>query len=111
MQKVTNHNELIDLSFAMESSASLWNVIFEGFDQEVVLISKFTGKGPGAVNTLYRFGSLICERYKNCKVEPKKSGIEIRKSLPENDVTLVNEWTDLMESVRVEMTKCMPSTQ
>ncbi len=111
MQKVTDHNELIDLSFAMESSASLWNVIFEGFDQEVVLISKFTGKEPGAVNTLYRFGSLICERYKNCKVEPKNSGIEIRKSLPENDVTLVNEWTDLMESVREEMTKCMPSTQ
>jgi len=111
MQKETGRSELIDLSFAMESSASLWNVIFEGFDQEVVLVSKFTGHEPGAVNTLYRFGFLICERYKDCKVEPKKSGIEIRKSLPENDVVLVGEWTDLMKSVREEMTKCIPTTQ
>lgn len=111
MQKITDQSELIDLSFAMESSASLWNVIFEGFDQEVVLVSKFTAKEPGVVNTLYRFGFLVGERYKNCKVEPKNSGIEIRKSLAENDVTLVGEWTDLMESVREEMNKCMPSTQ
>lgn len=111
MQKITDQAELIDLSFAMESSASLWNVIFEGFDQEVVLVSKFTGKEPRAVNTLYRFGILISERYKDCKVEPRNSGIQISKSLPENDIALVSEWTDLMESVRKEMNKCMPNTQ
>ncbi len=111
MQKITDQAELIDLSFAMESSASLWNVIFEGFDQEVVLVSKFTGKEPGAVNTLYRFGILISERYKDCKVEPRSSGIQISKSLPENDMALVGEWTDLMKSVCEEMNKCMPNTQ
>lgn len=99
---------LIDLSFAMESSASLWNIIFEGFDQEVVLVCKFTSSEPEAINKLYRFGFLICERYKDCKVEPKDSGIEIRKSLPENDFALVSEWTNLMESVREEMIKFMP---
>ena len=108
MQKEVNQSDLIDLSFAMESSASLWNVIFEGFDQEVVLVSKFTGNEPIAVNTLYRFGYLICERYKKCQVEPKEAGIEIRKALPENDLELLSGWTHLMESVRDEMTKCMP---
>jgi len=111
MQNEADQPDLIDLSFAMESSASLWNVIFEGFDQEVVLVSKFTGHDPKAVNTLYRFGFLIYERYKDCKVEPKNSGIEIRKSLPENDLELVNEWTTLMENVREEMTSLMPCTE
>ncbi len=111
MQKITDQAELIDLSFAMESSASLWNLIFEGFDQEVVLVSKFTARDPEAVHTLYRFGHLISQRYKDCKVEPRKSGIQISKSLPENDVALVGEWTDLMESVCEEMNKCMPVTQ
>jgi len=95
----------------MESSASLWNIIFEGFDQEVVLVSKFTGREPKAINTLYRFGFLICERYEDCKVEPKDWGIEIRKSLPENDFDVVSEWTDLMESVREEMATFMPNSQ
>lgn len=111
MQNEAKQEELIDLSFSMESSGTLWNVIFEGFDQNVVLVSKFTGHGPKAVNTLYRFGFMIFERYKDCKVEPKDWGIEIRKSLPENDTELVDEWTTLMENVREEMTSLMPYTQ
>ncbi|MEM7007826.1 MAG: hypothetical protein AAF462_01685 [Thermodesulfobacteriota bacterium] len=103
--------DIIDLTFAMEANSSLWNIIFEGFDQEVVLVSKFTSKEPKAINTLYRFGFLICERYKDCKVEPKNSGIEIRKSLPENDFDLVGEWTALMESVCEEMKKCVNSEE
>lgn len=109
MRKEQGRPGLIDLKFSMESSGTLWNVIFEGFDQEVVLVSKFTGREPKAVNALYRFGFLICERYKECRVEPKDSGIEIRKSLPENDFELVGQWTKLMESVREEMTSLMPS--
>jgi len=109
MRKEQGRLGLIDLKFSMESSGTLWNVIFEGFDQEVVLVSKFTGREPKAVNALYRFGFLICERYKECRVEPKDSGIEIRKSLPENDFELVGQWTKLMESVREEMTSLMPS--
>lgn len=111
MPNETDRSEWIDLSFAMESSASLWNIIFEGFDQEVVLVSKFTGREPEAINTLYRFGFLICERCKDCKVEPKDFGIEIRKSLSENDFDLVSEWTHLMESVRDEMATFMPDSQ
>ena len=109
MPKETEQADLIDLKFSMESSGTLWNLIFEGFDQEVVLVSKFTGHDPKAVNALYRFGFMICERYKDCKVEPKDKGIEIRKSLPENDFEVVDQWTRLMESVRDEMTDLVPS--
>lgn len=111
MQKEIEQPDLIDLTFSMESSGTLWNVIFEGFDQDVVLISKFTGRKPKAINTLYRFGFMICERYKDCKVEPKDSGIEIRKPLVENDFEVVDQWTRLMESVRDEMVSLIPGPQ
>ena len=108
MEKEISQSDSIDLSFGMESSASLWNLIFEGFDQEVVLVSKFVGKDPAAVNKLYKFGSIICKRYKDCKVEVKDGGIVIKKSLPDNDLSVVNQWTELMESMRREMATINP---
>ena len=99
---------LIALSFGMESSASLWNIIFEGFDQEVVLVSRFSGTDDRVVVTLYEFGDIIGKNYKDCKVRATRTGIEIRKPLPGNDVSLVNEWTGLMESIRDEITKFIP---
>ena len=107
MDKQTAQKELIDLSFSMESGVGLWNLIFEGFDQEVTLVSKFTGRDRGAVETLYKFGSIVHDRYKGCRVDLKKTGIEIRQSLPENDTEVVNEWTDLMTSVQEEMARCL----
>ena len=111
MQKETIQPELFDLSFTMESRASVWDVIYDGFDQEVILVSKFTGREPKAVNTLYRFGYLISERYKDCEVAPKRSRIEIRKSLPEDGSELIGQWTTLMKSVREEMTSLIPGPQ
>ncbi len=101
-------HELIGLTFGMESSASLWNVIFEGFDQEVVLVSKFSGSDDRVVSTLYEFGDIIVRNYKDCKVKATRTGIEIKKPFPKNDASLVNEWTVLMESIRDEMTKFIP---
>jgi hypothetical protein len=108
MPQYTDGHELIALTFGMESSASLWNVIFEGFDQEVVLVSKFSGRDDRVVSTLYEFGDIIGRNYKDCKVKTTRTGIEIKKPFPRNDVSLVNEWTGLMESIRVEMTKFIP---
>jgi len=99
---------LIALSFGMESSASLWNVIFEGFDQEVVLVSRFAGTDGRVVSALYEFGDIIGKNYKDCKVRATRNGIEIRKPLPGNDVSLVNEWTGLMESIKEEIAKFVP---
>ncbi len=101
-------HKLIVLSFGMESSATLWNVIFEGFDQEVVLVSRFAGDDTRVVNTLYEFGDIIGKNYKDCKVRTTHTGIEISKPLPGNDVSLVNEWTGLMESIREEIAKFIP---
>lgn len=108
MLQYNDGQELIALTFGMESSASLWNVIFEGFDQEVVLVSKFSGRDDRVVSTLYEFGDIIGRNYKDCKVKATRTGIEIKKPFPRNDVSLVNEWTDLMESIREEMTKFIP---
>jgi hypothetical protein len=108
MEKDISQSESIDLSFAMEASSSLWNLIFEGFDQEVTLVSKFVGNDPGAVNKLYKFADILSKRYKDCRVEVKDRGIVIKKLLPENDLSLVNQWTDLMQSMRREMSDFGP---
>lgn len=108
MPRAKDGHELIALTFGMESSASLWNVIFEGFDQEVVLVSKFSGSDDRIVKTLYEFGDIIVRNYKDCKVKITRTGIEIKKPFPRNDISLVNEWTGLMESIREEMTKFIP---
>lgn len=105
MGEAAGSTDAIDLSFAMESSVGLWNIIFEGFDQEVVLVSRFAGKDRDTVNTLYRFGAILAERYKDCKVELKSTGIVIRKPLPENNFPRVYEWTQLMRSVCDEISK------
>ncbi|MFI5322860.1 MAG: hypothetical protein ACHQ6U_04875 [Thermodesulfobacteriota bacterium] len=101
---------MIELTFGMESSASLWNVIFEGFDQEVILVSRFVGKDTSAINTLYKFGNILGKEYKDCYVKMTFTGIEIKKPLPKNDFSLVNEWTGLMENVREEIAKFIPDT-
>ncbi len=111
MQKDKGREDLIGLSFGMESSASLWNIIFEGFDQEVVLVSKFVGRDRSAVSTLYKFGTILGNKYKDCRVAATTSGIEIKKSLPKNDLSLISEWTALMENIREEMTKFLPGSR
>jgi hypothetical protein len=94
----------IKLSFGLDSNASLWNVVFEGFDQEVVLVSRFEGKELDAIRILYRFGAIIEKKYKGCQVEPTGSGLLIKKKLPTNDLSMIREWTELMWTIREEMT-------
>lgn len=108
MGKESSQSDSIDLSFGMESSVSLWNHIFEGFDQEVVLVSKFVGKDPGSVDRLYKFGSILSKKYKGCKIEVKDRGIVIKKLLPTNDLSVVHQWTDLMKSIRREIAGFTP---
>ncbi len=107
IRETDNPSDSIGLSFSMESSASLWNIIFEGFDQEVVLISRFVGRDNSAVAALYKFAVILDKRYKDCKVSATASGIDIKKSLPENDLSVIGEWTCLMENIREEMIKCL----
>jgi len=102
--KQLKQSDFINLSFSLESQASLWNIVFEGFDQEVVLISRFEGKYLEAIRILYKFGAIIEKNYKDCQVEPTGSGLLIKKKLPTNDLSLIREWTELMHNIREEMT-------
>ena len=95
--------ESIILSFHMESSATLWNRIFEGFSSEMVLVSRFEGKDRKALEILYRFGSMVAQRHGKCTVEPKVYGIVIKKDVSDESEKTVNEWMDLMRTLRSEI--------
>ena len=95
--------ESVILSFHMESSATLWNRIFEGFSSEMVLVSRFEGKNRKALEILYRFGSMVAERYGKCAVEPRVYGIVIKKDVSDETEEMINEWMDLMRRLRHEI--------
>lgn len=95
--------QIINLSFSLESNASLWNIVFKGFDEEVVLLSRFEAEEPQAVDILKRFGAMVVERYRDCTVESLDSGIVIKKRLPTNDLSIIRSWTELMHGIQEEM--------
>lgn len=87
----------------MESSATLWNRIFEGFPSEMVLVSRFEGKDRKALEILYRFASMVTERYEKCAVEPRVYGIVIKKDVSDETEETINEWMDLMRRLHREI--------
>ena len=89
----------IVLSFHMESSATLWNRIFEGFSSDMVLVSRFEGRDRKALEVLYRFGSIVTQRYGKCFVEPRVYGIVIKKDVSNETDEMINEWMELMRSL------------
>lgn len=95
--------ESIVLSFHMESSATLWNRIFEGFSSEMVLVSRFEGRDRKALEVLYRFGSMVAERHGECAVEPRVYGIVIKKDVSGETEETVNGWMDLMRRLHREI--------
>ncbi len=101
--KEEKNPESVILSFHMESSATLWNRIFEGFSSEMILVSRFEGKDRKALEILYRFGSMVAERYGKCAVEPRVYGIVIKKDVSDETEEMVNEWMDLMRRLRHEI--------
>jgi len=111
MERIRKHVDLINLSFALESNASLWSIVFKGFDEEVVLISRFEGKDIEAIKILHRFGTIINNgNYKDCQMEFTSSGFIVKKTLLTNDISIIRQWAELMYSVREEMASLL-STQ
>lgn len=106
--QLTPGDESVKLSFLVESQASLWNKIFEGFDQESVLVSRFEGNSMDSVKLLYRFGSMVHKRFKGCSVEPKSYGIVIKKSITE-DRASTDEWMKLMAELKAEICSILDS--
>jgi hypothetical protein len=101
---MAKHLDLINLSFGLESNASLWSIVFKGFDEEVVLISRFDGKDIEAIDILHRFGTILKGNFKDYLIQFTSSGLIIKKVLPTNDVSIIRQWAELMYSVREEMT-------
>lgn len=93
----------VHLSFLVESSATLWNKIFEGFDQESFLVSRFEGDSPASIRLLYKFGSLIHNRYKDCRVESKSYGIVIKKKIRDDDSISTDDWMKLMTELKQQI--------
>jgi len=103
MQEIVEKSCPIKLSFGMESSSSLWNIVFEGFDQDMVLISKFEGNDPKAINILNRFGEILGEKYSDCIVVTSKRGLLIKKLFHKNDLSKISQWSELMNNIREEI--------
>jgi hypothetical protein len=103
MEQVKKQMDLINLSFGLESDASLWSMVFKGFDEEVVLISRFEGRDLEAIKILHRFGVIVKENYKDCQVEFTNSGFVVKKTLSTNDLSIIREWSELMYNVSEEM--------
>ena len=103
MEQIQAKVNPISLSFGLESNSTLWNIVFDGFDQEVVLISRFEGKDPISIEILYKFGEIIKRNYPDCQVEPTDTGLSIKKYFPFNDISLIREWSELMGKVREEI--------
>lgn len=101
--QIGDNSNLVKLSFGLESSASLWNIVFEGFDQDVILIARFEGKDLKSKDILNRFGYILNKRYPDCVIDPSGSGLSIKKSFPIYDISIIREWSVLMNSIREEI--------
>ena len=97
----------INLAFSLEASATLWNRIFEGFESDTVLVSRFEGSNQRAIKLLYKFGALIQKKHKKCRVEPKKYGIVIKTEVDERQSEVIDGWIDLMKNLKTEMINCL----
>ncbi|MGI9534625.1 MAG: hypothetical protein ACR2NW_06720 [Thermodesulfobacteriota bacterium] len=95
--------EPVNLTFAIESSTGLWNKIFEGFDQDTVLTSRFEGDSQRTIEVLYKLGSMVKSKFTNCSIETRDYGIIIKRTIDDKNQDQVNEWMDLMKSIKSEI--------
>lgn len=99
-----SHQDCVKVSFSIESRSTLWNIIFEGFDQEVVLVTNFYGESTSTISILHNFVDLIDNKFKDCFIGTTDKGLVIKKYLPTNDSEQINKWENLMFSLRDNIT-------
>jgi len=93
-------DDSVKLSFSIESRSTLWNIIFEGFDQEVILVTNFYGDCANTIGILHNFADLIDYKFKDCFIGTTDKGLVIKKYLPTNDSSQINKWEELMFNLR-----------
>ncbi len=101
---MTEDNKRIDLRFALTAPGTMWNLLYEGMEQNVNLRSTFKGKDEESVEALIKFGEIL-RRKKDYDISITSNGIEINKVIPISDYKSGEQWTDLMSKLKEEITK------
>ena len=94
----------IDLRFALIGPGTMWNLLYEGMDQRVNLRSTFRGKDEESVNALIKFGEIL-KKKNDYDINIKEDGIEINNIIPINDFENGENWTKLMNKLKLEIIK------
>jgi|TARA_B100001173_G_C15756896_1_gene449200 hypothetical protein len=97
-------NKRIEIKFGLTAPGSMWNLLYEGMEQNINLRTTFKGKDEESIEVLIRFGEIL-KKKKDYDINITNSGIEINKELPINDFKSGEKWTDLMEKLKDEITK------
>ena len=56
---MTKDNKRIDLRFALTAPGTMWNLLYEGMDQNINLRSTFKGKDEESIEALIKFGEIL----------------------------------------------------
>tara|TARA_B100000900_G_scaffold293079_2_gene251840 strand:- start:798 stop:1112 length:315 start_codon:yes stop_codon:yes gene_type:complete len=99
-----NKESRIDLRFALIGPGTMWNLLYEGMDQRVNLRSTFKGKDEESVNALIKFGEIL-KKKNDYDINIKEDGIEINNIIPINDFENGENWTKLMNKLKLEIIK------
>ena len=94
----------ITLRFALIGPGTMWNLLYEGMDQRVNLRSIFKGKDEESVNALIKFGEIL-KKKNDYDIKIKEDGIEINNIIPINDFENGENWTKLMNKLKLEIIK------
>ena len=52
-------SERIDLKFGLTAPVTMWNLLYEGMEQNVNLRSTFKGKDEESIDALIKFGEIL----------------------------------------------------
>jgi len=97
-------NKRIELRFGLTAPGSMWNLLYEGMEQNINLRTTFKGRDEESIDALVKFGEIL-KKKKDYDINITENGIEINKELPINDFKSGEKWTDLMTKLKEEITK------
>tara|TARA_Y100001936_G_scaffold42893_1_gene41684 strand:- start:4258 stop:4569 length:312 start_codon:yes stop_codon:yes gene_type:complete len=94
----------IDLRFALIGPGTMWNLLYEGMNQDVNLRSIFKGKDEESIEALIKFGEIL-KKKNDYDINIKEDGIEINNMININDFENGEKWTNLMNKLKEEIVK------
>jgi len=94
----------IELKFKIEPSINLWNMIFEGHEENVFLTCEFNGTDD-TTPILHKFGNILKGKHLECQVALTELGLVIRKPVSTGNLPFIEQWTKLMYELREEILK------